>query len=147
MSIALTPAQRLQASRHAISAHLQQGFRRGPRGTGEAPGGADETQAPRGGPAWLRIARHTLRVWWHNHPAYSAALIAQPVLTRYASDKPLQVVGIAAALGAAAVVFKPWRLISVGALAAATLRSQDTSRLLAAFFTEVMPQERHDETS
>lgn len=153
MTAGLTPAQRLQASRHAISAHLQgQGSRRNARSAHPdgTPNNNDDgsDRAPSSGPAWLRIARHTLRAWWHNHPAYSAALIAQPVLTRYVSDKPLQVVGIAAAVGAAAVVLKPWRLISVGALVAATLKSQDITRLVMSLMAQAMPQEeRKDETS
>ncbi len=148
MSNGLTPAQRLQASRHAISTHLQ-GHGRGRRSDADAdrPGNQPDTErAPSSGPAWWRMARHALRVWWHNHPAYSAALVAQPVLQRYASDKPLQVVGIAAAAGAAAVLLKPWRLISVGALVAATLKSQDVSRLLVSLMSQAMPpQERKDE--
>jgi len=149
MSAGLTPAQRLQASRHAISAHLQ-GQGRGRRSDGDAVRAGDspdDSRAPSSGPAWWRIARHTLRVWWHHHPAYSAALVAQPVLARYASEKPLQVVGIAAAVGAAAVLIKPWRLISVGALVAATLKSQDVTRLLVSLMSQAMPpQERKDET-
>lgn len=153
MNAGLTPAQRLQASRHAISAHLQgQGSRRGTR-SAQADGTPHnnddfDTRAPASGPTWWRIARHTLRTWWHSHPAYSAALIAQPVLTRYVSERPLQVVGIAAAVGAVAMVLKPWRLISVGALLAATLKSQDISRLMVSLMAQAMPQdERKDETS
>jgi hypothetical protein len=153
MSTGLTPAQRLQASRHAISAHLQgQGSRRGSR-SAQADGTPDNNddagaRVPSSGPTWWRIARHTLTAWWHNHPAYSAALIAQPVLTRYVHERPLQVVGIAAAVGAAAVVLKPWRLISVGALVAATLKSQDITRLMMSLIAQAMPPEdRKDETS
>jgi hypothetical protein len=98
-------------------------------------------------PAWWRIARRTLGVWWHNHPAYSAALVAQPVLARYARQKPLQVIGIAVAVGAAAVVIKPWRLISVGAVLAATLKSQDMTRLVMSLMAQAMPQDPdRDET-
>lgn len=153
MNAGLTPTQRLQASRHAISAHLQgQGSRRGTR-SAQADGTPEnnedsQTRAQSSGPTWWRIARHTLRAWWHSHPAYSAALIAQPVLTRYVSQRPLQVVGIAAAVGAAAVVLKPWRLISVGALLAATLKSQDISRLVVSLMAQAMPQDdRKDENS
>jgi hypothetical protein len=137
--------QRLQASRHAISAHLQ-----GRRGEPRPEQAHDNSEAPRAsssGPAWWRIARRTLGVWWHNHPAYSAALVAQPVLARYARQKPLQVIGIAVAVGAAAVVIKPWRLISVGAVLAATLKSQDVTRLLMSLVAQAMPQDPdHDDT-
>ncbi len=131
--------QRLRASRQAISEHLQ--GRRGESRPERADRNPDAPRAASTGPAWWRIARRTLGVWWHNHPAYSAALVAQPVLTRYASEKPLQVIGIAAALGAAAVVLKPWRLISVGALLAATLKSQDMTRLVMSLMAQAMPQD------
>ncbi len=154
MNAGLTPAQRLKASRHAISAHLQgQGARRSarsaqPDGTPNNNNDDGDARAPSSGPTWWRIARHTLRAWWHNHPAYSAALIAEPVLTRYVRERPLQVVGIAAAVGAAVVVIKPWRLISVGAVVAATLKSQDITRLMMSLMAQAMPQnERKDETS
>jgi hypothetical protein len=149
---ALTPAQRLRASRQAISLHLHgQGQGRGRRGGDDtAPAGTrdDPAAPPPSGPAWWRIARHTLRAWWHSHPAYSAALVAEPVLRRYASDKPLHLVGLAAAAGAAAVWLKPWRLISVGAVLAATLKSQDMSRLMVSLLAQALPeQERRDEAS
>lgn len=131
--------QRLRASRQAISAHLQ--GRRGEPRTEQAPDNGQAPRAASSGPAWWRIARRALGVWWHNHPAYSAALVAQPVLTRYASEKPLQVIGIAAALGAATVVLKPWRLISVGAVLAATLKSQDMTRLVMSMMAQAMPQD------
>lgn len=142
----LSPAQRLQASRHAITTHLQsrRGRAREPQPEGAAPRAGDSPPR-RGSPGWLRMARHALRVWWQGHPAYSAALVARPVLADYARHKPVQVLGIAAALGAAVVVLRPWRLISVGALVAATLRSQDTSRLVMSFLAQAMPQDREDD--
>lgn len=67
--------------------------------------------------------------------------MAQPVLARYAREKPLQLIGIAVAVGAAAVVVKPWRLISVGAVLAATLKSQDMTRLVMSLMAQAMPQD------
>ena len=134
--------QRLRASRQAISAHLQ--GRRGETRTEQAQDNGDVPHTPSSGPAWWRIARRTLGVWWHNHPAYSAALVAQPVLARYARQKPLQVIGIAVAVGAAAVVIKPWRLISVGAVLAATLKSQDMTRLVMSLMAQAMPHDGND---
>lgn len=140
-----TAVQRLQASRQAISAHLQ--GRRGEPRTEQAQDNGDTPRTSSSSPAWWRIARRTLGVWWHNHPAYSAALVAQPVLARYARQKPLQVIGIAVAVGAAAVVIKPWRLISVGAVLAATLKSQDMTRLVMSLMAQAMPQDPdRDET-
>ncbi len=40
--------------------------------------------------------------------------ILKPVVASYAKSDPIKTLGIAAGLGAAIVVFKPWRLISIG---------------------------------
>ena len=85
-----------------------------------------------------------LRTWWSRHPANATARIAQPLIENYAREKPLQLVGIAAGLGAAAVIVKPWRLISVGALLAATLRSSDFSSLLVSLLSQDARQPRED---
>jgi ElaB/YqjD/DUF883 family membrane-anchored ribosome-binding protein len=42
--------------------------------------------------------------------------ILKPVVASYAKSDPLKTLGIAAGVGAAIIVFKPWRLISIGAL-------------------------------
>lgn len=44
--------------------------------------------------------------------------IFQPVVTGYAATNPMKTLGIAAGIGAAIVVLKPWRLITVGSLLA-----------------------------
>lgn len=44
--------------------------------------------------------------------------IFQPVVTDYAKSNPMKILGIAAGLGAAIVVLKPWRLITIGSLLA-----------------------------
>lgn len=146
MSQSPTPAQRLQASRHAISAHLQghQRSRSGAANPSDMYPDDDAGKPP--GPLWWDIARHAMRMWWHNHPAYSAAQVARPVLAQYASDKPLQLLGVAAAAGAAIMLFKPWRLVPVGALLAATLKSPDVSGLIASILSQAAstPQQPRD---
>ena len=59
-----------------------------------------------------------------------AVEFAQPVVARYAQENPLKLLGIAAGIGAAAVVLKPWRLISVGGLLLAALKSSELSGAL-----------------
>jgi ElaB/YqjD/DUF883 family membrane-anchored ribosome-binding protein len=49
--------------------------------------------------------------------------IFQPVVTGYAKTNPMKTLGIAAGIGAAIVVLKPWRLITIGSLIA-VLRSR-----------------------
>lgn len=44
--------------------------------------------------------------------------ILKPVVASYAKSHPVKTLGIAAGLGAAIIVFKPWRLISIGGLLA-----------------------------
>lgn len=44
--------------------------------------------------------------------------ILKPVVASYAKSAPIKTLGIAAGLGAAIIVFKPWRLISIGGLLA-----------------------------
>lgn len=44
--------------------------------------------------------------------------IFQPVVTDYAKSNPMKTLGIAAGIGAAIVVLKPWRLITIGSLLA-----------------------------
>ena len=44
--------------------------------------------------------------------------VLQPVVAGYAKSNPVKTLGIAASLGAAMVVLKPWRLITLGSLLA-----------------------------
>ena len=44
--------------------------------------------------------------------------ILQPVVASYAKTNPLKTLGIAAGVGAAVVILKPWRLMTLGSLLA-----------------------------
>lgn len=44
--------------------------------------------------------------------------ILKPVVVSYAKSDPIKTLGIAAGLGAAIVVLKPWRLLTLGGLLA-----------------------------
>jgi ElaB/YqjD/DUF883 family membrane-anchored ribosome-binding protein len=44
--------------------------------------------------------------------------VLQPIVESYTKTNPLKTLGIAAGLGAAVVVLKPWRLITLGSLLA-----------------------------
>lgn len=140
----MTPIQQLEASRQAIVSHLHGDQRRGDsRPEPQAHGGddSDNSHASRRGEGrrasgWRQLAAHAVRGWWRHQPAYAVARIARPVLNSYASERPLQLVGIAAGIGAAAVVLKPWRMVSLGAVVAATLKSQDLSALLGSVLAQ-----------
>ena len=44
--------------------------------------------------------------------------VLQPVVASYAKSNPLKTLGIAAGVGAAVVILKPWRLMTLGSLLA-----------------------------
>ena len=69
--------------------------------------------------------------WWRHHPANIAIAITTPLLHRYAEKKPLQLLIISASAGIAIVILKPWRLVSIGGLALATLKSSEFSNFVA----------------
>ena len=82
------------------------------------------------GEGWFGNARSALRMWWRHHPAHMGLELATPMLSAYARKKPVQFLGIAAAVGAIVVVAKPWRLISATGLVMALLKSSQISSLV-----------------
>lgn len=137
-------ADKLAQTRLAIIAHLQRRERRHePRGAEryEDPqeGAQHEDEAARqrsGGGArrsparWLHHAQHVARSWWRHHPASMGLDLVTPALSSYAARKPLQYLGIAAAIGAVLMVARPWRLISVTGLIVAIVKSSQLSGLV-----------------
>ena len=122
-----TPQERLASTRKAIVRHMSREQSR----EDEAQDNAGEHDAAYagGGGTW-GIFKDALGAWWHHHPVSVAFGLARPVIGKYAEEKPLQLLGIAAAAGAAAVVLKPWRLVSLGSLLLATLKSSEISGAL-----------------
>jgi hypothetical protein len=133
-----TPQERLASSRKAIVRHMSRdsmdeqddddhGAQDGENDSGNFEGGA-----------W-GILKHALGAWWHHHPVSVAFGLARPTLKHYAEEKPLQLLGIAAAAGAAAVVLRPWRLVSIGSLLIATLKSSELSGALLSMLSSASP--------
>ena len=60
-------------------------------------------------------------------PAHAAGQLARPVLEHYARKQPAKLMAIAAATGAALVLVRPWRLLSVTAVLAAVLKTSDVA--------------------
>ncbi len=83
----------------------------------------------RSGSVW-QVLTEAVTAWWQHHPAHVALDVGRPFLRSYAREKPLQLLGIAAGLGAAAVLVKPWRLVSFTGLAVAALKSTKLSSTL-----------------
>lgn len=128
LSTALTPQQRLAQSRKAIVRHMVQDEREEHEGN-QPYDGAEAESSSRGGGA-LQVIRHALQAWWRHHPARVAVDLATPAIGRYAEERPLQLLGISAAAGAAIVLVKPWRLVSITGLLLSTLKSSQISGVL-----------------
>lgn len=123
----LTAQQRLANSRQAIIRHM--GLE-APEDGGFAPdagaAGEDGKNIDTSAGTWT-LAKQVASTWWHGHPARLAVDIAKPALQTYAEHQPLRLLGISAGIGAAAVVLRPWRLISVTGLLLAALKSSEIS--------------------
>ena len=148
LSIRHSPQERLAASRKALVRHMARDA--SPRTLADTTLAADArhpdtsdadsvdaTPSHRGGFSSnaLRMLRRALRTWWRHHPAHLAVSVAEPVLKRYAHQSPFRLLAISAAVGAAVVVTKPWRLVSVGAIALATLKSSEFSGLVVSLLS------------
>ena len=159
----LTPQQRLAVSRRAIVQSMsrdRQDSLNDDRPDDSSPLGADggaaafedgshSTRSSRphssaGFNGLWRTVRRASSAWWRSHPAHLAVDVTHPMLEKYAAENPLKLVGIAAAIGAAVVIAKPWRLISVTGVLIAALRSTQMSSLVASFLsaTPERPRER-----
>ena len=125
---------KLAQSRLAIVEYLQRRERRHDGGGQERGAPADEAaQADGNEPrerGWLSTLKHGLKTWWRYHPAHMALEVATPVLQTYAREKPVQVLGAAAAAGAALVLLRPWRLISVTTVLVALVKSSQLSSVV-----------------
>ena len=129
-----SPQSRLAASRKAL---VRQMTRANGRPENNVPGGFPETNHEATGvdlnsersSTWQLITQAAM-TWWQHHPLQIAIEIGRPFLANYARDKPMQLLGISAGVGAAAVLVKPWRLVSVTGLVVAAFRSTKLSSVL-----------------
>ena len=127
----LTPQERLAVSRKAIVRYMTQddapsaGQRRYAHKDDDPGDGSTQNQRSH----W-QVIKRAVRAWWQHHPAQLAFDLAQPVLGRYAEEKPLRLLGVAAGVGAAVVLLRPWRLVSLSGLLIATLKSSELSGFL-----------------
>lgn len=64
----------------------------------------------------LSISRAEIVTYMQND--HQLLHILKPVVAGYAKSNPIKTMGIAAGLGAALVVLKPWRLITLGSVLA-----------------------------
>ena len=73
--------------------------------------------------ATWNVIKRTFLTWWYRHPASIAIELANPVLKVYASTYPFKLFGVSILLGAAVILTKPWRAISLGSLLLAAFKS------------------------
>ena len=107
----------------------------------EAPEGEPEPA----GSGWFGHLRRAASAWWRHHPAHLGLELATPALSAYAGRKPLQYLGIAAAVGAIVVIVRPWRLISVTGLLVALAKSSQMSSVLLSALSAADFRKDHDE--
>jgi hypothetical protein len=136
-------SEKLKRSRQAILAHVARRERHHdpreePPGYGGASGGyagaggyEDEEPMPEGG-GWIAHVSHAVRTWWRYHPAHMAVELTSPLMRSYARRKPVQLLAISLAAGAALTFARPWRLISLTTLLVALLKSSQLSHLFMA---------------
>lgn len=133
-------SDRLARNRQAILEHVARRQRRHdpheeiPGAQRFAQGSAypDDDQPPPPGGGWFGHLSHAVRTWWRYHPAHMAVELATPLMRGYAQRKPLQLLGISLGVGAALTFARPWKLISVGTLLVALLKSSQLSHLFMA---------------
>jgi hypothetical protein len=115
-------AQGLAQSRLAILEYLQQA-------QATHTMGAQDTASSQADATSWRGARDTARRHWEDHPARLAIGLIAPLLSHWGRRHPLAFLGIAAAIGAALVVARPWKLISVTGVLVAALKSSNLASL------------------
>jgi hypothetical protein len=131
---------KLARSRQAILEHVAKRERRHDPREETAQGFADpegfayaqDEDPPDAGSGWFGHMKHAVRTWWRYHPAHMAVDLATPLMRSYAQRKPLQLLGISLAAGAVLTFARPWKLISVGTIVIAVLKSSQLSHLLMA---------------
>jgi hypothetical protein len=142
----LTPQQRLAVSRRALFNQID--F----VAEGDAVESQHETknnESPRSRPApasrkrgmmdgipWVQVGRSFAERWWRRHPANAMTRLAHPVLQRYARKQPVKLIGIAAGVGAALYLVKPWRLLSLTAILAGVLKTSDIADMVTTLMAQ-----------
>jgi hypothetical protein len=138
----LSAQQRLAASRQALLRDMKrESLEPGSAAFEEASADIAESGIDASAGSWDLI-RQVARSWWQSHPAHLAVEVAKPMMQNYAQEKPFHVLGVAAATGAAIVVLRPWRLISLTGVALTLLKSTEVSGIVQALLHGGRGQDR-----
>ncbi|MGI4778899.1 MAG: hypothetical protein ACRYGA_12390 [Janthinobacterium lividum] len=137
---ALTPQQRLAISRRALFNEL--GYEHDDRQPSVENLAEDRALSSRpdgvrqrsdrllAGFPMLAVARNIGERWWRRHPANAVVQLGRPILARYAKKQPVKLMAYAAGTGALLMILRPWRLLSVTALAAAVFKTSDIADMV-----------------
>lgn len=126
----LSALERLAASRQAIvrdmNGEAPESDRTGQTGASEdiRESGIDASSG-----SWDLI-KQVAASWWRSHPAHLALDVTKPLVQDFAREQPVKLLGIAAATGAALVLLRPWRLISLTGVALALFKSTEVSGIV-----------------
>ena len=134
-----TPQERLAASRKAIVRHMTRDEKTlassdEPYEIGDESGLTSNTSS-----FWPSALARAVRTWWRHHPVSVAVDVAKPVVGRYGKGHPFTLLGVAALAGAAIVVTRPWRLLSVGGILLAAVKSAAVPSVLMSLFSPPDP--------
>lgn len=131
----LTPQEKLAISRKALMRVMARDTRsQGEPEFGGAEPGHPHSDTVKEGSAFSAMS-YAFQTWWRHHPAHAVLDVGRPMFDRYAARRPFQVLGIALALGASAVLLRPWRLVSIGGLLLAAIKSASTPGVLLSMLT------------
>ncbi len=89
------------------------------------------------------MLKTALRAWWRHHPVSLALQVAQPLLGQYARDQPFKLLAVSAGVGAAAVVLRPWRVVSLGGMLMAALKPSELSGAMLSLLSSSRPSSAH----
>jgi hypothetical protein len=131
-------SDKLARSRQAILEHVARRQRKhdpreelpGHAFSDESFGYADEPP-PDPGAGWFGHLSHGVKTWWRYHPAHMAVELATPLMRGYARRKPLQLLAISMAAGAALTIV-------------ALLKSSQLSHLFMAAMSAADYRKDHD---
>lgn len=136
-----TPQERLAISRKAIVRHMTRDDRTTARSEDQPYEIGDESGLSSASSGfWPSAVARAIRTWWRHHPVSMAVDVATPVVGRYARSHPLKLLGLAVAAGAAVVLIRPWRLLSVGGILLAAIKSAAVPSVLMSLFSPPDPQ-------
>jgi len=144
--IELSPQARLAISRKAIFAHMTRNHRHGAEHIGNDMGEPRTASKSSSRLSTFDNIRYAVHMWWNRHPASAAVELANPLLTGYARENPFKLMGISLAVGAALVVVRPWRMVSISTLLITAVKSSGLSNTLIAMLSSFTRHSENDDS-